>query len=120
MGIEGGDDYPCNADGYDPDNWPPEEELTGDFMCKLKMVVWAAAFAGLIPCYEVPVSPGPEKPLTPEEEEIAGEVAGQAVTDCIITAQRDGVCDSGSGQTLCYICIGGGGAPRVCTWGPCP
>ena len=116
MGIEGEDTCPCSADGYDPDNWPPEEELTGEFMCKLKMVVWAAAMAGMIPYYEVPVSPGPEEPLTPEEEALAKELAEEAVTDLVMTARRDGVCENGGGDALCYYCAGRNGP---CWWGSC-
>ncbi len=117
MGVEGEDLFPANPDGYDPDNWLPEQELTGEFMCMLKMVVWAATYAGLIPYYDVPTSSGPDDPLTPEEEIIVRETAELAVVDLITMAQRDGVCEAGDTGALCYYCAGRNGP---CWWAPCP
>ena len=118
MGLEVEDNFPIMGDGYDPDNWLPEQELTGEFMCKLKMVVWAAVHVGMVPYYQVPTSSGPDDPLTPEEDTIAKEIAEQAVVDLVTTAQRDGVCELG-GQTLCYYCVGGRQGVS-CWWGACP
>lgn len=116
MEIVSDDTGPIQGDGYDPDNWLPDQELTGEFMCKLKMVVWAACFAGAIPYYEVPTAQDGQA-LTPEEEELARQIAEQAVTDTITIAKRDGDC-AGSGQALCWICTGFV-APK-CGWAPCP
>ena len=116
MEIDEEDTGPITGDGYDPDNWLPDQELTGQFMCKLKMVVWAATYAGLIAYYEVPVSTGPDDPLTPEEEAIARETARLATVDLVMKAQRDGVCEIG-GETLCYVCAGINGP---CWWESCP
>ena len=119
MGIEFEDLFPTEADGYDPENWLPEQELTPDFICKLKAVVWAAAYSGLIPYYEVPRPSSPEVPLTPEEEALANEVARVAVEDLIMTAQRDAPCDSGGGgQGMCWVCTGF--IAPICGWVPCP
>jgi len=84
--------------------------LTGEFMFKLKMVVWAAAFAGLIPYYDDPVASDGEV-LTADEEALAKEVAEQSVMDLIFTAKRDGACESRGGSG------GGGGTAQylVCT-----
>ncbi len=127
-GIESDDVFPADVDGYDPENWPPEQELTEEFMCKLKVVVWAAAYSGLIPYYDVPRPANPGETLTPEEEKIANEVAREAVLDLLKIAKRDGACESGGdgapggggGGGLCWVCTGGTVRIPVCGWAPCP
>ncbi len=117
MEIEEEDLFPIEGDGYDPDNWPPEEELTGEFMCKLKMVVWAAAYAGSIAYYNTPASDNTVEFLTQEEEDAAKEIAEQAVTDLINLARRDGTCETGN-ETLCQYCPDPA-VPLSCFWAPC-
>ena len=105
MSIEGEGYLPDSEDGYNPDNWLPEQELTGDFMCMLKMVVWAAAFNGLIPYYQVPPASTPDYPRTPEEDEMARTVAGQAVQDMVDLAQRDAGCEFPNPRPRCHHCV---------------
>ena len=119
MGIEEEDTAPATGDGYDPDNWLPEQELTGEFMCKLKMVVWAAAYSGLIPYYDVPRPSEPGQPLTPEEEQLANEVARVAVVDLVTTARRDGICENGGGAGMCFVCGTSVIGLPSCSWVPC-
>ena len=103
MGLEVEDNFPIMGDGYDPDNWLPEQELTGDFICMLKMVTWAAVYIGLVPYYKVPVSSGPDDPLSPEEEALAHDTAEQAVVDLVTTAQRDGGLRTGRADALLLL-----------------
>jgi len=125
MGLpneDGGEDQ-VSPDGFDPANWPADQELTPDFLCKLKMCVWAAAYAGLIPTYEVPTPAGPDEPLTPEEEEMARIIASAAVAEMVAIAQRDAVCDNpdappaeGPSEEQCCIQTDNG---IFCRPGPC-
>lgn len=105
MSIEGESFLPDNEDGYNPDNWLPEQELTQDFLCMLKMLIWAAVFNGLIPYYEVPPASTPDYQRTPEEDEIAKTVAGQAVLDMVDLAQRDAECEFPPPRSRCYRCV---------------
>lgn len=119
--VEEGEETPVSPDGFDPDNWEPDQELTPDFLCQLKMCVWAAAYVGLIPTYEVPLPAGPDQPLTPEEEEISRLIASAAVAEMVAIAQRDAVCENpdepeeGPAEELCCIFYTG----NRCVMGPC-
>ena len=81
-----------NPDGFDPNNWPADQELTTDFLCQLKLTAWAAAFVGNVPGFDPPIPSNEDGTLTPAEEQEAQEVASSFVALIIGLAQRDAVC----------------------------
>jgi|GEM_PF-2044995 len=81
-------------DGFDPNNWPADQELTADFLCQLKLAAWAAAYVGNVPGFEPPVPSNEDGTFTPAEEEMARGAASAFVALIIGLAQRDAVCNN--------------------------
>lgn len=83
-----------SPDGFDPNNWPADQELTTDFLCQLKLAAWAAAYAGNVPGYDPPVPSNEDGTFTPAEEQMAKATASSFVALIIGLAQRDAVCNN--------------------------
>jgi len=83
-----------NPDGFDPNNWPTDQELTTDFLCQLKLAAWAAAYVGNVPGYDPPVPSNEDGTFTPAEEQMARGMASSFVALIVGLAQRDAVCNN--------------------------